>query len=347
MEGYLTHRSDMNLETFLLQQRTLVVAFLRSTLKSFSTNENLNEKDEEKMINFGQVLTAMVTPFDQNGEIDYDATENLINYLIENGTDGLVVAGTTGESPTLSNEEKLELFKFVVEVVNKRIPVIAGTGSNNTRASISLTKAAEKTGVDGIMLVAPYYNKPSQEGLYQHFKAIAEATPLPVMLYNIPSRSVVNLSVDTIVELSKIDNIVCIKEASGDLDAIAETISRTSSDFIVYSGDDSMTLPILSIGGAGVVSVSSHLIGNEMQEMITNFKNGRVQDAAFAHRSLLPTIKALFTAPSPAPVKAALNMNGVNVGGVRLPMVPLTEEQENVLKQYFIPVKKQEGIFTS
>lgn len=299
------------------------------------------------MINFGQVLTAMVTPFDQNGEIDFDATENLVNYLIQNGTDGLVVAGTTGESPTLSTEEKLDLFKFVVDVVDKRIPVIAGTGSNNTRASISLTKAAEKTGVDGIMLVAPYYNKPSQEGLYQHFKAIADATTLPVMLYNIPGRSVVNLSVDTVVQLSQIDNIVCIKEASGDLDAIAEIISRTSSDFIVYSGDDSMTLPILSIGGTGVVSVASHIIGKEMQEMITNFKNGRIQAAAYTHRNLLPTIKALFTAPSPAPVKAALNLNGVNVGGVRLPMIPLTDEQENVLKEFVGPIKKQEGIFTS
>jgi len=299
------------------------------------------------MINFGQVLTAMVTPFDQNGEIDFDATENLVNYLIQNGTDGLVVAGTTGESPTLSTEEKLDLFKFVVDVVDKRIPVIAGTGSNNTRASISLTKAAEKTGVDGIMLVAPYYNKPSQEGLYQHFKGIADATTLPVMLYNIPGRSVVNLSVDTVVQLSQIDNIVCIKEASGDLDAIAEIISRTSSDFIVYSGDDSMTLPILSIGGTGVVSVASHIIGKEMQEMITNFKNGRIQAAAYTHRNLLPTIKALFTAPSPAPVKAALNLNGVNVGGVRLPMIPLTDEQENVLKEFVGPIKKQEGIFTS
>lgn len=299
------------------------------------------------MINFGQVLTAMVTPFDQNGEIDFDATENLVNYLIQNGTDGLVVAGTTGESPTLSTEEKLDLFKFVVDVVDKRIPVIAGTGSNNTRASISLTKAAEKTGVDGIMLVAPYYNKPSQEGLYQHFKAIADATTLPVMLYNIPGRSVVNLSVDTVVQLSQIDNIVCIKEASGDLDAIAEIISRTSSDFIVYSGDDSMTLPILSIGGTGVVSVASHIIGKEMQEMITNFKNGRIQAAAYTHRNLLPTIKALFTAPSPAPVKAALNLNGVNVGGVRLPMIPLTDEQENALKEFVSPIKKQEGIFTS
>nr|WP_246628992.1 4-hydroxy-tetrahydrodipicolinate synthase [Mesobacillus maritimus] len=299
------------------------------------------------MINLGQVLTAMVTPLDQNGDIDFDATRNLVNHLIQNGTDGIVVAGTTGESPTLTTEEKISLFTYVVEVVEGRIPVIAGTGSNNTRASISLTKEAEKAGVDGIMLVTPYYNKPSQEGLYQHFKSIADATSLPVMLYNIPGRSVVNLSVDTVVQLSQIDNIVCIKEASGDLDAMAEIISRTPSDFYLYSGDDSMTLPVLSIGGTGVVSVASHIIGNEMQEMITNFKNGKIQAAAFTHRTLLPTIKALFTAPSPAPVKAALNMNGVAVGGVRLPMVPLTEEQQTMLKEFVGPIRNQEGMFTS
>jgi len=281
---------------------------------------------------FGQVLTAMVTPFDQNGDVDFNATRTLVNYLIENGTDGLVVAGTTGESPTLSTEEKVELFKFVVDVVGGRIPVIAGTGSNNTRASISLTKQAEATGVDGIMLVAPYYNKPSQEGMYQHFKAIAESTSLPVMLYNIPGRSVVNMSVETIVRLSDIPNIVAIKEANGNLDAMAEVISQTPSDFTLYSGDDGLTLPVLGIGGAGIVSVASHIIGNEMQEMINLFKNGNIEEAAAAHRKLLPIMNALFAAPSPSPVKAALNLKGINVGGVRLPMVPLTADETNSLQ---------------
>ncbi|MGG4494805.1 4-hydroxy-tetrahydrodipicolinate synthase [Brevibacillus reuszeri] len=281
---------------------------------------------------FGQVLTAMVTPFDQNGDVDFNATRTLVNYLIENGTDGLVVAGTTGESPTLSTEEKVELFKFVVDVVGGRIPVIAGTGSNNTRASISLTKQAEATGVDGIMLVAPYYNKPSQEGMYQHFKAIAESTSLPVMLYNIPGRSVVNMSVETIVRLSQIPNIVAIKEANGNLDATAEVISQTPSDFTLYSGDDGLTLPVLGIGGAGIISVASHIIGNEMQEMINLFKNGNIEEAAAAHRKLLPIMNALFAAPSPSPVKAALNLKGINVGGVRLPMVPLTSEETNTLQ---------------
>jgi len=288
---------------------------------------------------FGQVLTAMVTPFDQNGDVDFDATRALVNYFIENGTDGLVVAGTTGESPTLSTEEKIELFKFVVDVVGGRIPVIAGTGSNNTRASISLTKQAEATGVDGIMLVAPYYNKPSQEGMYQHFTAIAESTSLPVMLYNIPGRSVVNMSVETIVRLSQIPNIVAIKEANGNLDAMAEVISQTPSDFTLYSGDDGLTLPVLGIGGAGIVSVASHIIGNEMQEMINLFINGNIEEAAAAHRKLLPIMNALFAAPSPSPVKAALNLKGINVGGVRLPMVPLTAEETNTLQSVLQQLK--------
>lgn len=283
-------------------------------------------------MNFGQVLTAMVTPFDANGEVDFNAVRDLVNYLIDNGTDGLVVAGTTGESPTLTTEEKVALFKCVVETVNGRIPVIAGTGSNNTRASINLTKLAAEAGVDGIMLVTPYYNKPSQEGLFQHFKTIAESTSLPVMLYNIPGRSVVNMSVETIVRLSQIDNIVSIKEASGNLDAMAEIINQTPSDFTLYSGDDGLTVPVLAIGGAGVVSVASHIIGNEMQEMVRHFKNGRVQEAAGLHRSLLPIMKALFAAPNPTPVKAALNLNGINVGGVRLPLIPLSEEELNELK---------------
>jgi 4-hydroxy-tetrahydrodipicolinate synthase len=290
------------------------------------------------MMNFGQVLTAMVTPFDQHGEVDFDAARTLVNYLIDNGSDGLVVSGTTGESPTLTTEEKVALFKLVVETAAGRVPVIAGTGSNNTRASISLTKLAEEAGVDGIMLVTPYYNKPSQEGMFQHFKAIAETTSLPVMLYNIPGRSVVNMSVETVVRLSEISNIVAIKEASGNLDAMAEMISQTPDDFTLYSGDDGLTLPVLSIGGAGVVSVASHIIGNEMQEMINQFKNGLVQEAAVSHRRLLPIMKALFAAPNPTPVKAALNMQGVQVGDVRLPMVPLNDEEKGAL-QKVLPAK--------
>lgn len=294
---------------------------------------------------FGNVLTAMVTPFNEAGEIDFERTKGLVNYLIANGTEGLVVAGTTGESPTLSNDEKLKLFQTVVEEVNGRIPVIAGTGSNNTRASIELTKEAAATGVDGIMLVAPYYNKPSQEGMYQHFRAIAESTALPVMLYNIPGRSVVNMELETIVRLSEFPNIVSVKEASADLDKVSEIISHTSDNFSVYSGDDSLTLPTLAVGGTGVVSVASHVIGNEMKEMVQLFKNGDVANASAIHRHILPVMKALFSAPSPTPVKEALNHIGVPVGGVRLPLVPLTEsEQESIYKLVAVyEVKKAVG----
>jgi len=286
-----------------------------------------------RKMTFGQILTAMVTPFDEQGEIDYPATEHLINYLLANGTDGLIISGTTGESPTLSKQEKVDLFTFAVEVVNGRAPVIAGTGSNNTRESIELTKLAENTGVDGIMLVAPYYNNPSQEGLYQHFKTISEATTLPVMLYNVPGRSVVNIAVDTVIRLSKVQNIVSIKEANGNLDMMTEIINNTPEDFSLYSGDDSLTLPVLAIGGAGVISVASHIIGNEMQEMIAHFNSGNLKEAAKVHGSLLPIIKSLFAAPSPSPVKAALNLNDIPVGGVRLPMIPLNDEELHTLKK--------------
>ncbi|AEH48530.1 4-hydroxy-tetrahydrodipicolinate synthase [Parageobacillus thermoglucosidasius] len=279
------------------------------------------------LVQFGKIVTAMVTPFDRKGNVDFAKTTKLIDYLLENGTDSLVVAGTTGESPTLTAEEKIALFRHVVSVVNGRVPVIAGTGSNNTRASIELTKKAEEIGVDAVMLVAPYYNKPNQEGLYQHFKAIAESTSLPVMLYNIPGRSVVNIAVDTIVRLSEIPNIVAVKDASGNLDAMTEIIARTRDDFLLYSGDDSITLPVLSIGGAGVVSVASHIIGNEMQQMIAAFEAGEIAKAAKLHQKLLPIMKGLFAAPSPVPVKTALQLKGLDVGSVRLPLVPLTEQE--------------------
>ncbi|QHA91812.1 4-hydroxy-tetrahydrodipicolinate synthase [Bacillus sp. N1-1] len=282
-------------------------------------------------MNFGKVLTAMVTPFDRKGYVDFAKTEQLINYLINNGTDGLVVAGTTGESPTLSSEEKIALFKHSVKVADGRVPIIAGTGSNNTHASIELTKKAEAVGVDAIMIVAPYYSKPGQKGLYEHFKAIAESTKLPVMIYNIPGRSVVNMTGDTIVELSKISNIVSVKEASGDLDQITDIITRTEESFSVYSGDDGLTLPILSVGGDGVISVASHVLGNEMQQMVSAYESGEVKEAASIHQRILPIMNELFKAPSPSPVKTALQLKGMDVGSVRLPMVPLTAEERSSL----------------
>lgn len=283
------------------------------------------------MVHFGRVSTAMVTPFDNKGHVDFVKTTKLVNYLIDNGTDSLVVAGTTGESPTLSKEEKLALFEHVVKVVDKRIPVIAGTGSNNTYASVELTKKAEELGVNGIMAVGPYYNKPNQEGLYQHFKAIAESTKLPVMVYNIPGRSAVNIHPDTIIRLADIPNIVAVKEASGDLNAMTKIIANTSEDFDLYSGDDSMALPVLAIGGSGVISVASHVIGEELQEMVQSFLNGNFEKAAKIHQTYLPIMQGLFAAPNPVPVKTALQLKGLDVGTVRLPLVPLTEQERITL----------------
>ncbi|MGG3942463.1 4-hydroxy-tetrahydrodipicolinate synthase [Peribacillus psychrosaccharolyticus] len=283
------------------------------------------------MIDFGRVSTAMVTPFDKKGNLDFGKTATLINYLIENGSDSLVIAGTTGESPTLSAEEKIALLRHVVNVVDKRVPVIMGTGSNNTYASIELTKKAEANGADAVMLVAPYYSKTNQEGLYQHFKAIADSTALPVMLYNIPGRSAVNIEPETICRLSKISNIIAVKEASGNLNAMTEIIANTDDEFRLYSGDDALTLPVLAIGGAGVVSVASHVVGNDMQQMIQSFVTGDLREAAREHQRLLPLITALFAAPNPTPVKTALQLSGIDVGGVRLPLVPLTEQERTTL----------------
>lgn len=280
---------------------------------------------------FGRLATAMVTPFDSKGNIDFQKTTTLVHYLMNNGTNSLVVSGTTGESPTLSTEEKIALLQHVVKVVDKRIPVIMGTGSNNTQASIELTKKAEQTGADAIMLVAPYYNKTNQEGLYQHFKAIADSTTLPVMLYNIPGRSSINIAPETVIRLSQIPNIVAVKEASGDLNAMTKIIAETADDFVLYSGDDGLTLPVLSIGGVGVISVASHVVGNEMQQMIHAFLTGNLSKAAKLHQQLLPIFKGLFAAPNPVPVKTALQLSGMDVGSVRLPMVPLTEKERTTL----------------
>lgn len=284
---------------------------------------------------FGRVSTAMITPFDAKGHIDFPKTTQIVNHLIANGTDSLVVAGTTGESPTLSKQEKIALFKHVVKVVEKRVPIIAGTGSNNTYDSIEMTKEAERAGVDAVMVVGPYYNKPNQEGLYQHVKEVAENTTLPVMIYNIPGRSVVNIEPETIIRLSAVENIVAVKEASGNLNNITKIIAGTPDDFYVYSGDDSLTLPLLSVGGTGVISVASHVIGPEMQEMVGAFLEGDLKKAARMHQELLPIMTALFAAPNPVPVKTALQLKGIDVGSVRLPLVPLTEEERTKLASFF------------
>ncbi|WP_105980940.1 4-hydroxy-tetrahydrodipicolinate synthase [Bacillus paralicheniformis] len=278
-------------------------------------------------MNFGNIATAMVTPFDKNENIDFQKLSKLIDYLINNGTDSLVVAGTTGESPTLSEEEKVALIQYSVKEAAGRVPIIAGTGSNNTKASIKLTKKAEEAGADAVMLVTPYYNKPSQEGMYRHFRAIAEETSLPVMLYNVPGRTAASLAPETTIRLAEIPNIIAIKEASGDLDAITKIVAETPEDFAVYSGDDSLTLPALSVGARGIVSVASHIIGPEMQEMIKHYTEGNTAQAALIHQKLLPLMKGLFAVPNPSPLKTALQLKGLDVGSVRLPLIPLNEDE--------------------
>ncbi|MET3682192.1 4-hydroxy-tetrahydrodipicolinate synthase [Alkalibacillus flavidus] len=284
-------------------------------------------------MNFGRVLTAMVTPFDSIGRLDLKKTEQLVTHLVDHGSDGLVLGGTTGESPTLTHDEKLQLFRHVVQLVDDEVTIIAGTGSNHTASAAELTKEASETGVDGIMLVTPYYNKPNPAGLYQHFTTIANETDLPVMLYNIPGRSVINMPVETTVALSKVANIVSIKDASGDLSMMSDIIQQTSDDFSLYSGEDHLTLPSLAVGSHGVVSVASHVIGDQMKDMVKAYMAGDNMKAAARHRELLPVMRACFMAPSPAPVKAALNYLGVDVGSVRQPLVDLTFEEFNDLQK--------------
>jgi 4-hydroxy-tetrahydrodipicolinate synthase len=269
----------------------------------------------------GRLLTAMVTPFDPAGEVDYQQARNLARGLMDSGSDGLIVSGTTGESPTLTMDEKLRLFAEVKEEIAHRGVVVAGTGSNSTRASQELTREAEKVGVDACLLVVPYYNKPSQEGLYQHFKTIAEYTPLPCIVYNVPSRTVTNLAAETTIKLSRIDNVVGVKEASGNMEQIANIVAGVRENFLVYSGNDSDTFPLLAIGGYGVISVASHIVGVQIKKMIDLFLGHKVEEAASIHRYLLPLIKALFIVSNPVPLKYALNYLGFSVGGTRLPLV--------------------------
>ncbi|OBZ16933.1 4-hydroxy-tetrahydrodipicolinate synthase [Bacillus sp. FJAT-26390] len=289
---------------------------------------------------FGRLITAMVTPFDADGHIDWQTTGQLIDYLIEDQqSDSLVVSGTTGESPTLSDEEKLELFRFAVKHANGRCKIIAGTGSNNTAHSIHLTKEAEAAGVDAVLLVAPYYNRPNQEGLFQHFKAIAEATALPVILYNVEGRTGVNLSVETTLRLAQIDNVVATKDCAS-TDQLTQIISGAPADFKVYTGDDSATLPALAIGGYGTISVASHIIGAEMKELIQAYTSGNVQEAARMNGRLFPIFKGLFQCPHPVPnpvaVKYALGLKAFSVGGVRLPLVTVNEAEAAFLRNLLV-----------
>ena len=284
------------------------------------------------MANLGRLLTAMVTPFDKKGEVDLMQAKNLALALLKSGSQGVVVSGTTGESPTLNKEEKLRLFAEIKSAVGNEGVVVAGTGSNSTRESIELTKKAEKVGVDAILLVVPYYNKPTQEGLFQHFKAIAESVSLPCILYNVPSRTVTSLAVETVIRLSQIENIMGIKEASGNLEQVAKIIQGTKKDFLVYSGNDGDTLPILALGGYGVISVASHLVGNQIREMMGKFLSGKTEEAAQIHRELLPLINALFIVSNPIPIKHALNYIGFPVGKPRLPLTEPDEKSKAMIE---------------
>jgi 4-hydroxy-tetrahydrodipicolinate synthase len=276
----------------------------------------------------------MITPFAADGTVNYAVTEKLAAHLVSHGTDTLVVCGTTGESPTLSWEEEFELFRVVKNAVAGKAKIMAGTGSNSTQEAIAATQKAATLGVDGSLQVVPYYNKPPQSGLYAHFRAIAEAAPnLPVMLYNVPGRTSQSLHPETVARLAEIPNIVAIKEASGDLDQASQIRRLTPDDFALYSGDDSLTLPMLAIGAKGVVSVASHVVGNQLQAMIQAFETGQTKAATELHLKLLPLFKILFVTTNPIPVKTALSLQGWDVGAFRLPLCEPTDEVRVHLSQ--------------
>jgi 4-hydroxy-tetrahydrodipicolinate synthase len=288
----------------------------------------------------GTLLTAMVTPYDANLQVDYKQAAALAEYLYNHGSEGLVVGGTTGESPVLSAEEKLNLFAAVQSAVGDKMQVWGGTGSNNTAQAISLSQEADKLGLAGVMLVSPYYNKPSQEGLYQHFKAIAAKIHCPVMVYNIPSRTGCNILPDTMTRLAEIENITCLKESSGDMDQMSWLRSKLPEDFIIYSGDDSLTLPMLALGAQGVVSIASHIVGDEMKAMLAAWKNNDIETARKLHLQLMPVFKGLFINTNPTPLKAALKMMGLEVGGLRLPLCEIDDKEKEFIRDLLTKMGK-------
>lgn len=285
-----------------------------------------------KRYNAGEVITAMVTPFNKKREVDYDKVTELVKHLVKNGSDSILVTGTTGESPTLTHEEELEILSTAKRAAENKANVIMGAGSNSTDTAVLMSKKAAKEGADAILSVVPYYNKPSQSGMIAHFSAVAESVDIPVILYNIPSRTGVNMSVETVKFLAeKYKNIVAIKQSFGDMDAVSDLRRECPEDFSIYSGDDSLTLPMLSLGAEGVISVASHLYGKEIKTMIHNFKTGNFNIAKNMHLKLYPVFKQLFMAPNPVPVKAALEKTGLISAFVRRPLIELTEEQKSEL----------------
>ena len=271
-------------------------------------------------MNIGRVLTAMVTPFSSDGAVDYARARRLAQALIDSGSDGVVVTGTTGEAPTLSAAEKIRLWSEIKDALGDRASVIAGSGDNCTADSVELSREAARTGVDALLLTAPYYNKPPQEGLYRHFAAIAEAVDVPCIFYNVPARTAVNMAAETQIRLSRIANIVGVKEASGNLAQIARVIEGADPSFRVWSGNDEDTIGVMTLGGYGVISVATHLVGRQVASMVQALVDGRSDEAARLHRKMLPLIDALFCVTNPIPVKYALNQLGYDVGPLRLPL---------------------------
>lgn len=285
------------------------------------------------MEKLGRLITAMVTPFKADGSVDYKKAEELAVHLVKNGSDGLVIHGTTGESPTLTHEEEYELYKVVKNAVGKSAGVIAGTGSNSTATTITSTQKAETVGCDAALLVVPYYNKPSQEGLYRHYKAVADNSGIPLIIYNIPGRTGINMQPETIARVAGIKNYIGVKDAAGDLNQTSAIRMLCPKEFILWSGDDSLTLPMLSVGGKGVISVASHIVCKEIEEMIDAFMRGEVNKAEEIHRNLMPVFKVLFITSNPSPVKYALGLIGFDCGLPRLPLVePLEKEKEEIRK---------------
>jgi len=285
------------------------------------------------MTDFGKVMTAMVTPFKADLSVDYKKAEELAVYLAQNGSDSIVVHGTTGESPTLTHEEEYELYRVVKAALKgASCKVIAGTGSNSTATTINSTKQAEKIGCDGAMIVVPYYNKPSAEGLYQHFRAVADNTGLPLIIYNIPGRTGINMIPETLARVAQIKNYIGVKDAAGNLDQTSATRAACPKDFLIWSGDDSLTLPMLSVGAVGVISVASHIVGKEISQMVNAYHSGDVKKAVELHLKLLPIFKVLFITSNPTPVKAALAMVERPVGIPRLPLVEANENEKEQIR---------------
>jgi len=275
---------------------------------------------------------ALITPFDDN-TVNYKVLEELIEYQIANNTDAIIICGTTGEPSTMTESEKKEVIRFTVEKVNKRIPVIAGTGSNCTKTAIEMSKYAESVGVDGVLIVTPYYNKTTQSGLIEHYEAIAKNVNVPIIMYNVPGRTGLNLAPSTVKELSKIENIVAIKEASGNFSQIAEIANLCGDDIYIYSGNDDQIVPVLALGGIGVISVLANVAPNETHEIVAKFLDGKIKESRDIQLKLLPLINALFCEVNPIPVKEAVELMGFEVGKVRLPLVKMSETNKEKLKE--------------